>query len=566
MKTYAYLIAALPCICLGGPSAPILRMTLPASWDENWFGSPAVYDLDDDGHCEIIAGRHSVLYVWSSDGDSRWRAPVGENASSPNDHGSARQYASPVVGDLDNDGNGEIAIAYSNKAAVYDHSGALLPGWPQTFPGPDGEIRAIAAADLEGDGAFEILVVKTGRGPVTMAWRIDGSGVAGWPQAANCDECNDYGGYNQNIGAADLDGDSLPETVSSYDQCHIGIMHADGSPYAAHSSFSAAGPWVSSVPLFHDIALAQQGWGADGNARDEFTDSPPVFGDIDRDGVAEVILYSDYELAGEYQIRGNCLWAFNVDLSRAAGFAQPLCSGEPLFTGYTDNIVQVAPAPALGDLSGDGDLEIVAPSYDGLMRCFSANGREQWSWRFDTRGAPFIGASGPVIGDLNADGAAEVVFTTYSVAQDVSEMIILDAEGTLVHAVAIAGRGSMSPPTLDDIDGNGELEIVVSLKDILGGGKGGVQIWDIAGADTSKRDWPTGRGNYLRDGNFGTHQKASIQSNGRHQRSGREQPLLVRRYTIRGEAIAERQCQADMLIIVATPNGRGRLRRSIERW
>lgn len=35
-------------------------------------------------------------------------------------------YCSPVVGDLNKDGKGEIAIAYSNNVAVYDYNGNLL--------------------------------------------------------------------------------------------------------------------------------------------------------------------------------------------------------------------------------------------------------------------------------------------------------------------------------------------------------------------------------------------------------------------------------------------------------
>jgi hypothetical protein len=131
-------------------STPTLRATLPASWDENWFASAAVFNLHNDDSKEIIAARHSVLYVWNHDGTLNWRAPVGENSTTTNDHGAYRQYASPVVGDLDGDGYGEIVIAWSNKAAVYDHNGMIRSGWPQTFPGSGGEIRSICTANLDG--------------------------------------------------------------------------------------------------------------------------------------------------------------------------------------------------------------------------------------------------------------------------------------------------------------------------------------------------------------------------------------------------------------------------------
>src|ERR1035441_9144356 len=67
--------AAEPKVCKVGPAGssgpvqrPVLRATLPGSWDENWLASPAVADIDGDGKPEIIAARHSVLYVWRNDG------------------------------------------------------------------------------------------------------------------------------------------------------------------------------------------------------------------------------------------------------------------------------------------------------------------------------------------------------------------------------------------------------------------------------------------------------------------------------------------------------------------
>lgn len=480
-------------------SEPELVMTLPASWDENWFASPAVYDLDGDGNKEILASRHSVLYVWSNDGTLQWRAPVGENATTTNDHGSSRMYASPVVGDFDNDGLGEIAISYSNKVTVYEHDGMLKAGWPQSFPGSNGENRSITATDLGNDSYFEIITVKTSFGPVTCVWDINGNVKTGWPQVDDNESKNDFGGYNQNIGTADLDGDGNLDIVSTYDICHIGIFKDDGTSWLANEMFS--GTYSCNVPMFHDIDLAIQGWGGDGNDRDEFTDSPPAFADLDGDGLPEIILFSDHELAGEYVNRGNSLWALNPDMTRVPGFEAPNTTGMPLYTGYENNIVQVAPAPAISTLGSD-KIHIIAPSYDGHMYCYDSEGNEIWKKQFDGSGNPFIGAGEAAIGDLSNDGISEIVFTTYSTQDDISKLYILNTNGEVLHALDIAGRGSMSAPTLDDIDNDGLIEIVISLKDVLGGGDGGVQIWKVESATKNNLDWPTGRGNYLRSGDF----------------------------------------------------------------
>lgn len=480
-------------------SEPQLSSTLPASWDENWFSSPAVFDLDNDGKNEIIAARHSVLYVWTIDGKLFWRAPVGENATTSNNHGQLRMYASPVVGDLDSDGQGEIAIAYSNKIAVYEHNGMLKAGWPQSFPGSSGENRSIAAADLNNDKLYEILTVKTSSGPVTCVWDMNGNVKSGWPQVDNSETKNDYGGYNQNIGAADLDGNNYADIVSTYDICHIGVFTANGTSWEANSMFN--GQYSCNVPMFHSIELAKQGWGADGKDRDEFTDSPPVFGDMDGDGKNEIVLFSDHELAGEYKNRGNSLWAVNPDMSRVSGFETPKTTGMPLYTGYEDNIVQVCPSPSLS-LLGTSMLHVIAPSYDGYIYCYASNGEQKWKKQFDAAGDAFIGASESAIGDLDNDGVPEIVFTTYSTKADMSNLYILNRNGALLRKVKIAGRGSMSAPTLADVDKDGKVEIVLSLKDAIGGSKGGVQIWKVASALKNTIEWLTGRGNYLRTGEY----------------------------------------------------------------
>ncbi|NMC68971.1 MAG: hypothetical protein GYA57_02755, partial [Myxococcales bacterium] len=455
--------------------APVLRATLPASWDENWLASPAVADPDGDGANEIVAARHSVLYVWNADGTRRWRAAWGHDASDPEDHGSTRMYASPAVGDFDHDGDLEIAAGAhtdddGTNLAVWDHTGALLPGWPTAFG--DTEIRALAAGDLDGDGFAEIVVNKTSDGPTTAVFELDGTLRPGWPQVnhATCDPpppaeaCWDFGGYGQNVGLADLDGDGRLDVISTYDAIGFGLFHDDGSPFPTAPGF--ADRVVTAVEAYHDLALSQQGWG--NGDRSEFTDSPPAAADLDGDGHLELVLVGDHEHSESTTNRGNTFWVLRPDLTRPPGWDPPIDSDPPVVydADLGANILPVQPAPSLGNLDEDDRIEIVAPSYDGYLYAFDADGTRQWRFPFGRTADPFTGGSEALIADLNGDGVPEVTFCTWSSGAPrepdaPAHLVILNNNGVELQRVELFGRGSMAAPTLADLDGDHDLELIV---------------------------------------------------------------------------------------------------------
>jgi len=496
-------------------ASPVLRQTLPASWDENWFASPAVVDLDGDGDLELVAARHSVLYAWDATGALLWRAAWAHSASEPDDHGTSRMWASPAIADFDNDGALEIAVgsdadsASGVNVAVYDHLGELRPNWPQHFGGAD-EVRSITAGDLDGDGLYEIVVNKTSAGPTTMVYSLDGRPRAGWPQVdhTTCDpeppaeECWDFGGYNQNIGLADMDGDGFLDVISAYDAIGFGIFDRDGTPFTTDASFSDR--VVTAVEAYHDLALSRQGWGT--GDRSEFTYSPPVLADIDGDGVNNVILAGDHEHSQSTTNQGNTLWVLNPDMTRPAGWETPKDTGGPLDQGNLgQNIVPTRPSPSVGNLSEQAGLEIVYPAYDGKLYAYAADGSTLWTYVFGTGSAPYTGASEALIADLSGDGVPEVLFTTFTSGaprepEVPAHLIILNNNGAELQKVELFGRGSMAAPTLADLDVDGDLELIISLKDTLGGADGGVQIWDLPGASDNCLQWKTGRGGWLRQG------------------------------------------------------------------
>jgi len=493
----------------GDVQAPTLRQTLPGSWDENWLASPALVDVDGDGTRDIVAPRHSVLYVYSGvDGSLLWQTAWASSASNTPEHGSVRMWPSAAVGDFDADGDTEIAVSAhpdddGYNVAVYDHRGELLPGWPQAFGA--NEVRSIAVADVDGDGGQEILVTKQADGPATNVFELDGSTASGWPQVGECNapagDCIDYGGFNQNIGAGDLDGDGVLDVISTYDAIGFGVWSGDGTNFPTAAGF--ADSWITGVEAYHDLSLSMQGWGT--GDRSEFTYSPPVIADVDADGDHEIVLGGDHEHSESTDNQGITVWVLNHDMTRPAGWETPKDSGPPLeYDDLGQNIVPPYPAPAVADLDGEPGLEIVVPAYDGLIHAFRSNGEEMWTYAFGG-GSVFVGASEVLIVDLNGDGSPEVLFTTYAAGEPreplvPAHLVVLDAGGNELHEIELAGRGSMAAPSVADLDGDGQLELVISLKDSLGGESGGVQIWELPGSATNCVLWGTGRGNWLRQG------------------------------------------------------------------
>jgi hypothetical protein len=127
----------------------------------SWYASPVVADLDGDGENELIAAYYSV-YVFDSQGRLLDRV----------DHNGGRVYAPHVVVDLEGDGVPEVVFGAGHLVHAYEwQSGGLVlkPGWPAdtTTAGESPEVRGLAAADLDGDGLIEVVATTTQTQPAS---------------------------------------------------------------------------------------------------------------------------------------------------------------------------------------------------------------------------------------------------------------------------------------------------------------------------------------------------------------------------------------------------------------
>jgi hypothetical protein len=465
-----------------------------------------VADLDGDGVNEVIVPRDDLIEVWHTQagggGTLVWSKQL-----------PGRIWASPVVADLVPGKKGlEIAVASRSQIVVYDATGAVQPGFPFTWRD---ELRALAAGDIDGDGVLELVAVTTTpldklvggvmQRDMVIAIRGDGSVVSSFPPnttgASGCDaSCVLTGGYDQNIALGDLDGDGKLDLLIPQDDAYMSLHAGTGRAFDAASIFQKRKKFAG-VRWMVDYALAQQGF-ANNDAVDQqahFTNTAPTIADLDGDGKAELIALGSLQNADQTDRRlGVGLFVSHADGTRPISWLVP-----PRYADYLGgledgggNLVGITNQVTVADIDpGHPGPELVFAGFDGKIHAVDATSAPLWNHTYTT--AKDVWTSGVAIADLSGDGIPEIVFTTYGPSG--GDLVILDAAGNELRRVALGGRGAMPVPTIADVDGDGDLDIVVSLKDAEDKVRS-VVIYDLAGSSGNCVLWPTARGNDRRDG------------------------------------------------------------------
>jgi hypothetical protein len=510
-----------------------------AAGETGWFSSPAVIDLDGDGTREIVAPMYST-FVFDAHG---MRLARGQST-----HG--RVYAPGVVADLDHDGTMEIVVGGNEgTVAAYEFRAGSLQvkqGWPASTcsAGQCPEARGMAAADLDGDGRIEVVVTTTNTAtdgaqvfvfaPDGQLYQPAGTAFAAWPRyntrtgAGGDADFNGYGNhgygcYGENVGIGNLDDDPQLEIVTTYDNHQINVFNSDGTSVLASD-------WYTNRQTMFDGQ--RMGWGqfirwADPTVEDDhyhlhtgdwpsvtetmwlqWTASPPNVVDVDGDGHNDVVGIPNAELHEPYQTQA---FAFMVlqgafgDGSRSARRLPafdtlPMTDQPPVRPDGDYYPPDGIPAPVTANILGDARPEIIASINDGFVYAISPDGQRLWRRDF-THGQTKIFASEPVVADLNRDGVPEIVFGTYSLQPNGGHLVVLSNTGDVLHDVTLPGQGMdgngigiPAAPTIADVDGDGALEIVVTTFDH------GIDVFTVPGSANNCMLWPTGRGNFLRNG------------------------------------------------------------------
>lgn len=309
----------------------------------------------------------------------------------------------------------------------------------------------------------------------------------------------------------DLDNDGVKEIV---------VGGNDGHVYAVNPEDCSAVPgWPQQVNDYFVPPVVLQ------KSSTQDIESSPVVADIDGDGRPEVIVTVGW--MPQYHQNGGAI-AFEHNGAVKAGWPKATLdkhgNGVPPWKpdGYSDGVFST---PAIGDIDGDGEPEIVYGGFDKRIYAWNADGTPVDGWWNEAEGQParvmpdtiwsspalvdldgdhvldvVIGTdshpeyaggsvwafkgnntelwhvyttqtmqSSPAVGDINADGYPEIVIGTgtnypqgYKGITDGHKVYAFDRFGNNLDGWPTHTAGNMyASPALADLDGDGTLEIMI---------------------------------------------------------------------------------------------------------
>ena len=206
------------------------------------IGTPALGNLDSDPELEIVFGAYDYnLYAIDGDGSILSGWPQASNYSIK---------ASPAIADLNNDNKNEIIVgSWDTNLYIYHHNGSDFKDWP--WDTENYIVNSASIADLNLDNTMDFVIQTSNLTTYGFTDAAEGKNFA-WNYTQNIP-------INHDAIIADLDGNHYPEIIEVTVDGEVLIISSSGS-------------------LILRKEVSNKGF-----------DTPPVIGDIDRDGVLEII-------------------------------------------------------------------------------------------------------------------------------------------------------------------------------------------------------------------------------------------------------------------------------------
>lgn len=422
-----------------------------AAIDVGEDAKPAFVDLDNDADLDLAIGAADGRLRYFANVGSREDAAFVERLGSADPFGSidAGDYSAPALADLDGDGDRDLVVgAAVGRARYFRNTGSVAVAafteatgganpMPTTFADERVDPELV---DLDRDGDFDLLV-GTATGNVRYYKNTGSSSAAVFVFQ---DSVNDpFFGFGAGELASpafgDLDGDGDADAVVGKS---IGSLHH--LVFDSSQSFFVNQEGISNP--FFGVSVG--------------TFSSPVLADLDADGDLDAVVGNGLLQVSYFK---------NTGTPGSAMFVRQLGGANP----FDDVALGHFTTPELGDIDGDGDLDLFLGEEDGPLNFFRNVGSPAApAFEQDFKGNPFAGVAAGFLStielaDLDADGDLDAL-----VGRDAASLVYLENIGTAAIPDFVERSGGADPfagidtgglgiPVLGDVDGDHDLDLLL---------------------------------------------------------------------------------------------------------
>ena len=378
----------------------------------------AVADVDSDGDADLVSASwfDNKLAWYANDGQGNFAGQIVITTE-------LNRPRSLQTGDINGDEQIDVIVTSRFNDVVYwlpnvgGGSFGSLEQLPTTSNGPE----SVELADADGDGDLDAFLAFYWDGTITWLENTDGRGTFGAQQ-----DVATTGQRGQSVVLADLDGDGDLDLVSA-------------SYYDSYDELANQVAWYPNTDGLGDFGAART------ISNDTAGVAALALADVDGDGQIDVLSAS--------QIDNKVSWFPNVD-------------GQGSFPQQRQVLTDTAGtgAVALGDLDGDGDLDVLAAGYwDNEVAWYENLGVDGDSIAFapqriittQTRRVQAVTTA-----DLDGDGDLDVLSASYR-DNKIAWYENLDGAGGFGSQQVITNRvvGAVHVRTAD-LDGDGDLDVL----------------------------------------------------------------------------------------------------------